>query len=129
MTKFISAAPALAALILALGAATAAAAQTQLPARQCFTSRNVNNFAQQDHRTVNIRVGVRDFYQLTTLQDCRDVGFAQGIALRSQSQFICSGLDVEIVVPESIGPRVCQVQSIRKLTDEEVKALPKRAQP
>lgn len=97
--------------------------------RQCFTSRNVNNYAQQDRRTVNLRVSVSDVYQLTLLQDCPDIAFARGVGFSSQSQFICSGIDLDLMVPDSIGPRRCAVSSIRRLSKEEAAALPPAARP
>lgn len=99
-------------------------------ARQCFWASNVNNFASDDERVVNIRVGVRDVYQLEMLGRCPDVDWANSIAIRSRgSNYICSGLDAELIAPSSIGPQRCAVSKIRKLTAEETKALPKRARP
>jgi hypothetical protein len=119
-------------LLLATAPASAqspAAADPPEPARQCFSNRNVNSFAQQDHRTINIRVGVRDYYRLTTMSDCRDVAFARGIGVQSHASFICSGLDLTLLIPDSIGSRRCEVRTIHKLTEEEVAALPRNARP
>lgn len=103
------------------------AAKTQ---RQCFWTRQINNFASNDDRVVNIRVGVKDVYQLQMFGRCHDVDWANGIAIRSRgSSYICSGLDAEVIAPSPIGPQRCAVQSIRKLTEAEAKALPKHARP
>ena len=97
---------------------------------QCFWSHSVNGFASSDPRTVNIRVGVKDVYQFEMFGRCNDVDWNQRIALVSRgSNYICSGLDAEIISPTSIGPQRCPVRKIRKLTAEEIKALPKRARP
>ena len=97
---------------------------------QCFWARSVNGFASNDPRIVNIRVGVKDVYQFEMFGRCEDVDWNQSIALRSRgSSFICSGMDAEIISPTSIGPHRCPVRNIRKLTAEEIKALPKRARP
>jgi hypothetical protein len=83
-----------------------------------------------DERIVNIRVGVRDVYQLEMLGRCPDVDWANSIAIRSRgSNYICTGLDAELIAPSQIGPQRCAVSKIRKLTAEETKALPKRARP
>lgn len=100
------------------------------PARQCFWTRQVNSFASNDSRIVNVRVGVKDYYQLEMLGRCQDVDWNQKIALVSRGgDYICTGLDAEILSPTPIGPDRCPVKSVRKLTPEEVKALPKGARP
>jgi hypothetical protein len=100
------------------------------PNRQCFWTRNVNSFASNDDRVVNLRVGVKDVYQLQMFGRCNDVDWSNHIALRSRgSSYICTGLDAEIIAPSPIGPQRCAVQSIRKLSEAEVKALPKHARP
>jgi hypothetical protein len=93
-------------------------------------TRQVNGFASSDERIVNIRVGVKDIYQMEMLGRCQDVTWNNQIALRSRgSDYICTGLDAEVISPTSIGPQRCPVKSIRKLTEAEIKALPKRARP
>ncbi|ODT89440.1 DUF6491 family protein [Phenylobacterium sp. SCN 70-31] len=100
------------------------------PARQCFWTRQVNNFASEDGRTVNVRVGVKDVYQFQLMGPCGDVEWNTKIAIRSRGgSQICSGLDAEIISPTSIGPQTCPVTNVRKLTDAEIAALPKRAKP
>ena len=113
---------------------TAAAKSPEEPAksanRQCFWTRQVNNFASDDNRIVNVRVGVKDVYQFEMMGRCQDVDWNNRIAIRSRgSDYICTGLDAEIISPTAIGPDRCPVKSIRKLTPEEVAALPKRAKP
>ena len=97
---------------------------------QCFWTRQVSSFASDDNRTVNVRVGVRDVYQFEMFGRCQDVDWNQSIALVSRgSSYICTGLDAEIISPSTVGPYRCPVRNIRKLTAEEIKALPKRARP
>lgn len=98
--------------------------------RQCFWTRQINNFAAQDDKIVNVRVGVKDVYQFEMFGRCHEVDWAQKIAVRSRgSSYICSGLDAEIIAPSAIGPQTCQVRTVRKLTPEEIEALPKGARP
>ena len=100
------------------------------PARQCFWTHQVNNFASSDDRIVNLRVGVKDVYQLEMFGRCHDVDWTQKIAVVSRGgSNICSGLDAEIIAPSTIGPQRCPVSTVRKLTVDEVKALPSRARP
>jgi hypothetical protein len=100
------------------------------PRSQCFWTRQVNSFASSDDRIVNVRVGVKDIYQFEMFGRCNDVDWNNKIALVSRgSSYICSGMDAEIISPSPIGPQRCPVRNVRKLTPEEVKALPKHARP
>ena len=86
--------------------------------------------AAQGDRLVNLRVGVKDYFQLELMGPCPDVDWTQKIALVSRGgSTICSGLDAEIVTPSPIGPQKCPVKSVRKLTPTEVATLPKGAKP
>lgn len=124
---------------LALIGATAACASAEPPAqgadagrqpRQCFWARDVNGFTAVDDTHVNLRVGVNDIYELELMAPCHDIDWAQKIAIQSRgSSWICSGLDAVLIAPSSIGPHRCHVKSIRKLTAEEIKALPGKARP
>lgn len=100
------------------------------PAKPCFWTNQVNSFASNDDHIVNVRVGVRDVYQLEMFGRCNDVDWSHRIALVSRgSSYICSGLDAEVISPSPIGPQRCPVRSVRKLTPAEIKALPKHAKP
>ncbi|MBI1199582.1 MAG: hypothetical protein GC203_17105 [Phenylobacterium sp.] len=122
-----------AATLMSLGPAASAKTSEEAaakPAKQCFWTRQVNSFASSDNHIVNLRVGVNDYYQLEMLGRCQDVDWNHKIALVSRgSDYICTGLDAEILSPTPIGPDRCPVKSIRKLTPDEVKALPKGARP
>ena len=97
---------------------------------QCFWTREVNGFASNDNRIVNIRVGVKDVYQFEMFGRCEDVDWNNRIAIVSRgSSYICTGLDAEIIAHSSLGPQRCAVRTIRKLTAEEIKALPRHARP
>ncbi len=124
-----------AASLLSLTVATAQSpvepsAAVAKPKRQCFWTHQVTNFASSDNRVVNLRVGVKDVYQLEMFGRCNDVDWTQRIAVVSRGgSNICSGLDAEIIAPSPLGPQRCPVRTVRKLTAEEAKALPKRARP
>ncbi len=128
-----------AAALAALGLAAAAPAAAKSPAEpaaaakpksQCFWANQVNSFASNDNRVVNVRVGVKDVYQFEMFGRCNDVDWNNRIALVSRGgNYICSGMDAEIISPSTIGPQRCPVSKIRKLTPDEIKALPKHARP
>lgn len=112
------------------GAVASAVAPATTGERSCFWARNVNGFRAVDDDTVNLRVGVRDVYQLELLGRCPDVDWAQGIGLESRGgSFICSGLDATIISPSAIGPQRCAVRTLRKLSDQEVAALDAKQRP
>ncbi len=121
--------------LLSLSLATTASAKSPLepaskPARQCFWTHQVDNFASSDDRIVNVRVGIKDVYQFEMFGRCLDVDWSDRIALVSRSgSSICTGLDAEIITRSAIGPQHCPVRNIRKLTTAEIAALPKRAKP
>ena len=126
MTPRLGLAASLALLALADSAADAAAK----PQRSCFYARNVDSFRAPDDKTVYLKVGVRDVYQLDLMGPCPDVNWSERIGIVSRGgDWICTGLDAEIVAPSTIGPHRCPVQILRKLTREEAAALPPKAKP
>ena len=99
--------------------------------RQCFPIHSVSSFAPVDDDTINVRVGVNDYYQMDLIGPCRDVDWALGVGLvpRSGGSFICSGMDVDVIAPSTLGPNRCPVTRLRKLTPTEVAALGRNQKP
>ena len=95
------------------------------PKRQCFFARDVNNYAAVDARTVNVRVGVRDVYQLEFVTRCHDIDWSHQIALVARGgSNICTGqAAATVITSDPSGPRRCEVRKVRKLTEAEVAAL------
>jgi hypothetical protein len=88
------------------------------------------SWAPVDKRTVNLRVNLHDYYQLKLVIDCGEIDWRLNITLISRGgDWICSGSDVTVVAPSSIGPQRCLASDLRKLTPEEVAALPKNQKP
>ena len=122
-----------------LSACLAAGAQAQpasekppanAEARQCFWAPSISGFAAANEKVVNIRVGVKDVYQLEMLGPCPDVNWNTSIGLVTRgSNFICAGMDADIVSQSTLGPQRCPVRSVRKLKPDEVAALGKREKP
>ncbi len=116
----------------AAGPPSGAAAATPYRGPACFWSRNIDSFAAPDDRTLYLRVGVRDVYELRLFAPCLDVDWTQHLAVRSRgSSWICEGRNsnVEIFSPSPIGHQRCVVDSVRKLNPDEIAALPRRARP
>jgi hypothetical protein len=101
--------------------------------RACFRAADVSSWAAVDRTTVNLRVNIRDFYQVKLLAPCGDIDFSQRIGIRAGrgSDFICTGTnqDIDIIAPTPIGPQTCAATSLRRLTPEEVAALKGRDKP
>mgnify|MGYP001553968084 FL=1 len=122
------------AALLTLGVAAATPAFAESPAKPAknrgFFTRNADGFAAPDEKTLYVRVGVRDVYQFEMFGTCQDLDWNQRIALVSRSgSSICSGMDADVVTHSPIGPQRCPVRSVRKLTPDEVKALPPKSRP
>jgi Family of unknown function (DUF6491) len=131
-TPIISGAVAAAALLLALGATAASAADKPLK-DECFWARNVTSFAAPDDHTVYVKVNQRDVFRLDLMVACPDVDWNQRVALQSShgaGGSICGPLDAEIISHATgLGAQRCPVKAMHKLTPDEIAALPKKAKP
>jgi hypothetical protein len=127
----ILAATALVALAAAGSAAAADKPSGPPKTNQCFWTRMADGFAAADEHTLNVRVGVRDVYQFEMFGPCQGIDWANRIALVSRpGDQICTGMDAEVISHSpGIGRQRCMVRSVKKLTPEEIAALPKRAKP
>jgi hypothetical protein len=103
----------------------------QKPADACFARRDVNGFSAPNDHTVYIRVGVRQIDRLDLMTDCPQLTYRQefGLEDRPASPWVCSPLDATVVYRETGIPERCPVQAIHKLTEDEMKALPKSDRP
>lgn len=129
MIKRIAIATAVAGLgLVAAGASAVAApetASTTAPGRTCFFASQLNGWRSEGERVVYLEVGARDIYRADLFSRCHDLDSTLTLGVRSRAggSSICDGLDVELVVPASIGPQVCHVTKLQKLSTEEVAAL------
>lgn len=109
-------------------AAAAAAPKAQ---RSCFDPKFADGFAAPDDKNLYIRVGVRDVYHFEMFSPCLDMDWNWRLGLIARpGPFICDGMDAEVISHATgLGRQRCLVRNMRKLTPEEVAALPKRAKP
>jgi hypothetical protein len=135
-----SAAPYLAsvaiAATLALGASAQPPAGSPPPPKHrpsCFWADRIENFAAVDEQNLYLRVGNHDVYRAKLFSTCLELNWVHHVALVSHSSsLICEGpnLDVDVVIRDiAAGRQRCPVTDIRKLTPDEVAALPKDARP
>ena len=129
-----------AAFAIAAGLALSASAQPPpgapappKPKASCFWVSRVENFAAVDQDNLYLRVGISDVYRLRLFATCLDLDWVHRLALVSRSSsLICEGsnVDAQVVVRDvAMGRQRCQVTEVRKLTPDEVAALPKGARP
>lgn len=119
---------AIAALSLA-ACASKTTADAPAAERTCFNADLVSNYAVVDSQTVNLRAGA-DTYQIKLLGSCPDLKWDQSIALTTAgSPQVCTGLDLTIIAQTAIGPQECAAESLRRLTPDEVSALPAGQKP
>jgi hypothetical protein len=112
-------------------ATSSAGAQT----RQCFRTIDWHGSSAGSPRDLYVRVNINDIWHLVLAQDCPGALSPGPVSISDvvsgPSNEICSGVDLHITVRPRGGSHstACIVQSINKLTPEEVKALPKKALP
>ncbi len=109
----------------AYGEPPAGATASAAGGRQCIYTPNISGFRRGPGDTIVINTNARDYYEFTTQRFCADrLDWRQTIALRSHTgNFVCSGYDAEIYVPDAIGSIYCPVYDMRKLSPAEVAAL------
>ena len=92
-------------LALALTALTLGACATQTAAhgppdgRDCFANREINGYHVIDDHHVSVSIGPGRAYIFGTTWNARDLHWSEGIAVRSTSDWICTGngLGVEVI--------------------------------
>lgn len=105
------------------------------PAHSCFSTLQVQNFRQGRINEVYLRVGRSDVYRLDAVAGCNDLDFANRLAIvpdfgGAAGDRVCSDDTVRVIVPGTASPAsVCRARISRKLTTEEVAALPERQRP
>ena len=98
--------------------------------KSCFFSRDVRGFAAPDDKTLYLRVRAKDVYRLDMKGRCPELDWEHKIAIDSRgSSSICSAIDATVLVKTPIGVSRCAVESLTRLTPEEIAALPKKSRP
>ncbi|MDP3803239.1 DUF6491 family protein [Brevundimonas sp.] len=102
-------------------------------ARQCFSVSQVTNFRPGRPDQVFLRAGHDDIYELNAAGGCPDLDFANRVALVPDGGTVgtrlCTDDWARVVLPDSASTSVCRVRISRKLTAEEVAALPANQRP
>ncbi len=123
-----------AAAILVSGGAAQAADPSVTSGAQCFRSESYQSFRPINDHAFNIRVNVNDYYRIELEGVCSMLTDPDAMLITRVrgSDLICGPLDWDLRVRDS-GPGGiaigCIVKSQRKLTPEEVAALPPKEKP
>lgn len=120
----------LAAVAAAMACAPAAASATEKPGsdQACFSLRSLRGHTNDGAHTLYLDVGGRSVYRLETRGGCLSNGSpSESVVLRSRtpSGQVCGALDIDLTVH---GAR-CMVDTVTKLTPEELAAVPRPLQP
>ena len=116
--------PIMSLIAVAVVMTSAVGAMTRRPAppapRECFQLAAVTGYSHARGNRVYVHAGPGDVYEFQTLGPCPHLGWSEAIALDPATAGpICTGLDVDLIVPSSIGPQRCPVSMIRKLAPAE----------
>ena len=113
-------------------ATPAPASGTGLPTGQCFRSNDIRNHTVVGRDTLLLAVNSRETYRVTMKGGCLAGAISSDpIITRSPpgSPIICKPIDMDIAIGRPGFPSQCIVDSIVKMSPEEVAALPKKLKP
>jgi hypothetical protein len=122
-------APALALAACAPAGADPTPAIAQTTANPCFQPNLVRNFSAPNEQTLYVRTSATEVFQIDATV-CRDLPSALSIVLEPMAgtSRLCVGDQARLRSP-AIGPEPCRVRVARKLTAEDIAALPSRDRP
>lgn len=105
---------------------------TGLPTGQCFRSADIRNHTVADRNTLLIDVRGKDTYRITMRGACLAGAISSDpIITRSPpgASIICKPIDMDIAISRSGFASPCIVDSIVRMSSEEVAALPRKLKP
>lgn len=105
---------------------------TGLPAGQCIRSREIRNHTVVDNQTLLVDVAGKATYRITMRGACLGGAISSDpIITRNPpgQEIICKPIDLDIGISKSGFESRCIVDSIVKMSDEEVAALPRKHKP
>jgi hypothetical protein len=121
----------LAAALVAGATSGAATAADKKPPKACFQTDEVRNWKFYDHQQrINLSTSRKDVYTAEVIGICPSGDFSQTLGIKPRSSnFICEGDDAGLFVRSLSGAERCRMDRIRKLSADEVAALPKEEKP
>lgn len=92
------------------------AAQASETGRDCFFLSQVDGYTHAGRNKIHVSVGPGRTYEFETLGVCPELRDAETMGFDPVGPgTICRGIDVDLIVPTTIGPRRCAVSMIRRL--------------
>ncbi|GAM98456.1 hypothetical protein U91I_02089 [alpha proteobacterium U9-1i] len=108
-------------LALTLSACAAAGTTTQTAAapadRDCFRNEDINGFRVVDENHVNVRVGARRNYVLTTDWNAQHLSWSHVLSVRSQTGWICTGSPADLRIVGSQPVRSYYITNVERGPD------------
>jgi Family of unknown function (DUF6491) len=87
--------------------------------QDCFFLSQVSGFTDAGRDKINVSVGPRRTYEFQTFGSCPQLDYSNAIAFDQKGPgTICRSMDVDLIVPTSIGPQRCPVSMIRRLPEK-----------
>ena len=84
--------------------------------RDCFYLSQVSGYSPAGRDMIKVSVGPGRDYEFKTFGSCPDIDYSHAIGFDKKGPgTICQGMDVDLIVPSSIGPRRCPVSMIRRI--------------
>jgi hypothetical protein len=105
---------------------------TGLAGGQCFRSADIRNHTVADKNTLLIDVRGKDTYRITMNGACLAGALSSDPIITRQppgSSIICKPIDMDIAISRGGFPSHCIVDSIVKMSPEEVATLPRKLKP
>lgn len=107
------------------GPAEAEAATAADAGRDCFNTRNISGYSSVDDDTVQIRVGVNDYYDVDVFGTCNQLDWSNRLAIVSNSgSFICAGdISPGRLITEEENCSITRISRAYPLETKEIKPL------
>jgi hypothetical protein len=109
-----------------------AAPDVDKPVRQCFSVSRIANWTTADDKIVYLRVEGGEYFEVVLAGQCLKPARSSNSALTFATNMgddVCKPMDLTVVVATGIAPLRCSVESLRRLTPDQVAALPAKQKP
>lgn len=110
----------------------APASGSGLTGGQCFRQHDIKAHTVVDAKTLLLRAGRNDVYRVTMRGACLAAAVSSDPIITEQhggSDLVCKPLDLDLSIAKGGFATPCLIDSIARMSDAEVAALPKRLRP
>jgi len=95
-------------------------AEAETAKRDCFFASQINGYTHAGKNKIRVSTGPNRVYEFETLGICPELQDAETMGFDPVGPgTICQGMDIDLIVPTSIGPRRCAVSMIRRVEPKE----------